>query len=965
MKKIILSVSLIFLILFASTGIILLCTSLNEPSSSNTEQEEAEGEAMTFRLSNIGSTNFYVSVFNSSLVYQKYFNIAAGASTGISVETTDYLVISKYYGTNVFNRYGYYGIETNVDLTTGVSMSTQVYYSFVCFKAYVSSTRSAFRVVYPSAYNNGKSIVKTIFNANGGKFANLDEDVSYNNSTNFSRSICRLNGVWYSQASTTDQYLIAWCTYAGGKSSPLIVSKNASEIKITSSSTTRYYQGSFVYNGETYYYGTSLFSINAYYSNLDTSRSHTHIEGLTILDCAKKLVQTAETYVYYDINIATRSTYKLPTYAPKRDGYKFDGYNKSSTGTSTAVTSTTAIDTAYVNSYVYAQWEPYVYTINLDGKYYGGEFAATGDGPTTTGTSKIYLKYNTGWYTTSACTTTVGTITKPTYTGYTFKGYYTGRNGTGSQIINSSGQVLSGRRTYTTSNDTLYAYWTPTSYAVALNKGMGTGGSTLVSVTYKSTSVSVSAPSISNYIFNGWYTAQTGGSCVIYMTGAFASNVSGYTNSSGAWIRAGSATLYARWSSVISMNIKVRISNNGTTFTDQAVSSTSRDWISYRQDLNVYTSNTTTLTDISISTTSTFSNVTAGSYVYVNVNTVLTLNDIDYTFVGVSLVDQLPTNPSLTGLSSSIASVQAPTSSFTIYLFFIKKSTNQLKYDNTGQYFYFEDGEYPQSYVGSSMNTTLYNYFSAGSSATYSIPYTLNGRTILNIPVYTYTDGNKYAAIAPPKTSTISLGGTTYTFYANSKYFFKVEPIRWRVSDYGVSSTEYPSQFVKYATYKENFIAVSDLVLGFGMMGTMTEGQGYLDTTIYSVLDTYENLDDANQNKINFDYAETYTTSHKKFNNASSISPETTDTSTTKKFYLSSVEELEEYFTDLRAKPSQLVAVMLGINDSSYVDYWTRDLGSNLNNMTGISSFGRESKNFWTNQVLGYRITMQFSEGGR
>ena len=75
------------------------------------------------------------------------------------------------------------------------------------------------------------------------------------------------------------------------------------------------------------------------------------------------------------------------------------------------------------------------------------------------GTSTIYLKYNTGWYSNSAATSSIVKVSVPTRAGFAFQGYYTGANGTGTQIINSNGEIISGRTTITTSNISLHANW--------------------------------------------------------------------------------------------------------------------------------------------------------------------------------------------------------------------------------------------------------------------------------------------------------------------------------------------------------------------------------------------------------------------------------------------------------------------------------------------------------------------------
>ena len=76
------------------------------------------------------------------------------------------------------------------------------------------------------------------------------------------------------------------------------------------------------------------------------------------------------------------------------------------------------------------------------------------------GTSTIYLKYNTGWYSNSAATSSIVKVSVPTRAGFAFQGYYTGTNGSGTQVINSNGEIISGRTTITTSNISLHAYWT-------------------------------------------------------------------------------------------------------------------------------------------------------------------------------------------------------------------------------------------------------------------------------------------------------------------------------------------------------------------------------------------------------------------------------------------------------------------------------------------------------------------------
>ena len=99
-------------------------------------------------------------------------------------------------------------------------------------------------------------------------------------------------------------------------------------------------------------------------------------------------------------------------------------------------------------------------------------------GAATSGTSEIYLEYNTGWYSNTSMTTPITKITIPTKVGYTFKGYYTSPNGEGSQIIDSSGMILSGKTKAFASNGTLYANWKINVLSIRYNGNGGVWNST-------------------------------------------------------------------------------------------------------------------------------------------------------------------------------------------------------------------------------------------------------------------------------------------------------------------------------------------------------------------------------------------------------------------------------------------------------------------------------------------------------
>ena len=137
----------------------------------------------------------------------------------------------------------------------------------------------------------------------------------------------------------------------------------------------------------------------------------------------------------------------------------------------------------------------------------------------TGGTSTIYLKYGTGWYSNSGATTTLTKVTTPTKEGYSFQGYYTGANGTGTQIIDKTGTILSGKTTIATSAKTLYAYWE----TLNLTKAM------LAANTAQSdSSINFGSPSAEDGTNGLYYTSNTtkteNGEVVYYYRGAVTNN---------------------------------------------------------------------------------------------------------------------------------------------------------------------------------------------------------------------------------------------------------------------------------------------------------------------------------------------------------------------------------------------------------------------------------------------------------
>ena len=187
--------------------------------------------------------------------------------------------------------------------------------------------------------------------------------------------------------------------------------------------------------------------------------------------------------------------------------------------------------------------------------------------------------------------------------------------------------------------------------------------------------------------------------------------------------------------------------------------------------------------------------------------TTFTKSGMADTIVGYKPYESTPENYVFKGMTTSTtrpSSVNYSISpSSNIYIWFQKLSSNKLMYDTVDKYFYFEDGYTLQTYVGSSMNSTLNNRFDPTSSTPAKTLSFYRGTTKTTVNIYQYTDGNYYGAVKPSKSQTIRLtNGSTLSASASSYYWFKYEPIRWRVSKYGVSSTSYPSGFTSANTTK-------------------------------------------------------------------------------------------------------------------------------------------------------------------
>ena len=185
--------------------------------------------------------------------------------------------------------------------------------------------------------------------------------------------------------------------------------------------------------------------------------------------------------------------------AVSKPGYNFTGW----TTDNTVVGADAVVVMGSANIAYTALWVAKVYTISYD--WNGGRGTAVADVNYTFGTTAITLPL-------------VGDRVKD---GYTFAGW----SESSSESLLSATYIPSQTRT-------LYAQWTVGNFTISYNLSGGTLASASVAVQNGSSTV-LPLPTRTNFVFDGWHTATTGGSSV-------GSNGTSFTPSA-------SQTVYARW----------------------------------------------------------------------------------------------------------------------------------------------------------------------------------------------------------------------------------------------------------------------------------------------------------------------------------------------------------------------------------------------------------------------------------
>ncbi len=478
-------------------------------------------------------------------------------------------------------------------------------------------------------------------------------------------------------------------------------------------------------------------------------------------------------------------TYTIPTMTGTRTGYTFRGW----TGSSLSVlASATTMSAAYSHVETWtAAWQANTYTVT---------FNANGGSGTMAGQSFTYG--------------TSQALTSNSFTrdGYSFVGWNTSSSSTSLTPTYTNGQSVSNLTATNGGNVTLYAMW---SYTISYNANSGTGTVPSSQTLNANSTATLQTNSLTRTGFtaNGWNTSTTISSTPTYASG---------TTYSG-----GNVTLYANWTP-IAVNVTIN-----ATFEDPLYGTT-HDGSGWSADVSYYNTTPTGTTTQNVSTT-----VTSNSTLTMRASQNISITNV--------------TAPTGYAFRSDVtpSSFWVDTSSLTISFPFVRVSDNQLKYDSVDKYYYFEDGEFPQTAVvtyDSNFNTLLTNVcdytdsFESNGITFYTHTYTYSSGEDSSFSAYT---GKRFLGFEMPTTRTVKFRNdstTSRTFSAGTTYWFEYEPIRWRVSDY--DSLLAPSDFEGYASGKTNFVVASD-VLWWDMLNddstnVVNQGEYNTQTTLMDKL---------------------------------------------------------------------------------------------------------------------------------
>ena len=135
-------------------------------------------------------------------------------------------------------------------------------------------------------------------------------------------------------------------------------------------------------------------------------------------------------------------------------------------------------------------------------------------------------------------------------TGYSFTSWDVYKTGDASTKVATAASTASTSFTMPSYAVTVDATFSAKTYTITLNGNGGTGNTANVTATYNSSSLSssITNPTLTGYIFGGWYSGSGGtGNLIINTSGVLQASVDGYTGAGGIWTKDATTTLYAKW----------------------------------------------------------------------------------------------------------------------------------------------------------------------------------------------------------------------------------------------------------------------------------------------------------------------------------------------------------------------------------------------------------------------------------
>ena len=517
--------------------------------------------------------------------------------------------------------------------------------------------------------------------------------------------------------------------------------------------------------------------------------------------------------------------------------------------------------------------------------------------------------------------------TRPTRTGYTFEGWSTSSSAT--TVNYDPGDSYTFSRTYTQSASvTLYAVWERISYTITYNSNGGSG--TMSPTTkYYGESVTLRANTFTRtgYRFSGWATSSTG-SVVYDDQDTYTANASDtlyavwtritYTityNSNGGSGTMSSTTKYYGTSVTLRANTFTRtgyhfagwaLSSTGSVvYDDQDTYSTNAsDTLYAKWTANTYYVNFNSNGGSGTMTRQTF---TYGTYQNLKSNT---FTRTGYTFTG--------WNRNSAGTSTSYSNGQSvrnltSTNGGSVTLYAQWKINVEAKYDSAGGYWYVENGKMPQTRVTSSSLITNIN-----NSTTWGQTYYFAGQSVR---AKTY-------------------GGTEYCQWNGNWY--EVEPIKWRL-------TSNSSQTDGYATTTDTDAVLAEIVyVGPYSTSSLDAGEGYSSEPA-SMMTQY--------NGVSTSYLVQVTKSVEIFGDGSTFH---NTTNSSHYVFTASESEINSVSGTTAIEFSDLAEDIIKYYGGTNV-YFTRDLGSNYNNIVCFNGVGKETQRFATD-YRGVQFVIRFTE---